>query len=88
MFINTKLKSQSVSAYFKSLGIKNCFTKEDFWRHVTEVDSLLAKELQPIMERKLKGNLYEVKNRALPFSLAVESWTMNFHYSLLNWISR
>jgi hypothetical protein len=88
MFINTKLKSQSVSAYFKSLGIKNCFTKEDFWRHVTEVDSFLAKELQPIMERKLKGNLYEVKNRTLPFSLAVESWTLNFHQSLLNWINQ
>lgn len=88
MSIETKEKKPSIAAYFKSLGIKDCKSKLAFWKHVTGVDTILAEELEPLISRKKKGNLYEVKNRTLPFSLAVESWTMDFHKSLLNCINR
>jgi hypothetical protein len=48
----------------------------------------LAEELEPLICRKKQGNLYEVKNDTLPFSLAVESWTMSFHQSFLTWINQ
>ncbi|MEH7483122.1 class I SAM-dependent methyltransferase [Neobacillus drentensis] len=88
MPIETKQRKPSISAYFKTLGIKECKSKRDFWKHVTEVDSVLAEDLEPLISRKKQGNLYVVKNAVLPFSLAVESWTQSFHQSFLTWINR
>ncbi|MGG3471449.1 methyltransferase domain-containing protein [Neobacillus pocheonensis] len=88
MPIETKQRKPSISAYYKTLGIKECKSKRGFWKHVTEVDSVLAEDLEPLISRKKQGNLYEVKNETLPFSLAVESWTKSFHHSFLTWINR
>ncbi|MFP5109298.1 methyltransferase domain-containing protein [Neobacillus sp. C211] len=88
MSIETKQRKPRISAYFKTLGIKDCKSKRGFWKHVTGVDSVLAEELEPLICRKKQGNIYEVKNGTLPFSLAVESWTKSFHKSFLTWINQ
>lgn len=88
MSIETKQKKPNIDDYFNSLGIKECKSKLAFWKHVTAVDSVLAEELEPLISRKRKGNIYDVKNQTLPFSLAAESWTMSFHKSLLTWVSQ
>ena len=88
MLIDTKQRKPSISAYFKTLGIKDFKSRRGFWKHVTGVDSVLTEELEPLISRKKQGNLYDVKNSTLPFSLAVESWTKSFHQSFLTWINR
>ncbi|WP_423797992.1 methyltransferase domain-containing protein [Neobacillus sp. SAB-20_R2A] len=88
MSIETKQKKPNIGDYFNSLGIKECKSKLAFWKHVTAIDSVLAEELEPLISRKRKGNIYDVKNQTLPFSLGAESWTMSFHKSLLTWVSQ
>nr|WP_263327089.1 class I SAM-dependent methyltransferase [Neobacillus sp. Marseille-Q6967] len=83
----TKRKKPSLPAYFKNLGIKDYKSERGFWKHVTEVDPILAKELEPLISRQKQGSLYDVKNNSLPFSLAVESWTMSFHKAFLQWVN-
>ncbi|NRD79761.1 class I SAM-dependent methyltransferase [Bacillus sp. BRMEA1] len=85
MSLETK---HSIGAYFKSLGINDCNSKRDFWKNVTKVDPVIAEELAPLMSRKKKGSLYEVKNHSLPLSLTIESWTRSFHKSFLNWLNQ
>ncbi|OLS40822.1 methyltransferase domain-containing protein [Bacillus sp. MRMR6] len=83
----TKRKKPSLTAFFKNLGIKEFKSEHGFWKHVTEIDPVLAKELEPLISRERKGNLYDVKNDTLLFSLAVESWTFSFHKAFLKWVN-
>ncbi|WP_251551152.1 class I SAM-dependent methyltransferase [Neobacillus muris] len=80
-------KKLSIDEYFESMGIKACHSRNGFWKHAANVDSSLAEKLEPLFTRKMKGNIYELKNQSLPFSLAVESWTMSFHLAFLNWVN-
>ncbi|WP_042455027.1 methyltransferase domain-containing protein [Neobacillus dielmonensis] len=85
MTIQTK---PSITDYFESMEIEACTSKSDFWKHVTAVNPILTEELAPLFSRTKQGNLYAVKNQSLPFSLAVESWTLSFHKAFLNWITQ
>ncbi|MDN3016144.1 methyltransferase domain-containing protein [Paenibacillus sp. BSR1-1] len=88
MPIETKQRKPSISSYYKTLRIKDCKSKRSYWKHVRGVDSVLAEELEPLLCREKQGNFYDVKNASLPFSLAVESWTMSYHKSILSWINQ
>jgi len=88
MINDTIRKKPAIASYFKELGIKDYKSEQFFWKHAKEVDPLLAEKLEPLMSRKKKGNLYEVKNETLLFSLAIESWTMSFHQSFLTWMEK
>ncbi|WP_462413214.1 methyltransferase domain-containing protein [Neobacillus sp. Marseille-QA0830] len=87
MLIEPIQKKTTISDFFESTGIKASTSRSDFWKHVSAVDPILSEELEPLFSRKKNGNLYEVKNRTLSFSLAVESWTISFHTALLNWFN-